>query len=234
MSDSSPKIAFENDDFIVCDKPPFVLSTPDRFKSDRPCLGLQLQELKKIQIYPVHRLDYEVSGLILYAKNSKAHKASQDWFQSKEVQKKYRAISLKQSFSHWPAQVENSREQISLTPNSRFLWKMKIARGKKRSYESPHGDNSETQAIFVKEDHLGLLHWELYPITGRSHQLRLELSRHGFPILGDHLYGGSQEIQSGVWPYGGIALRSVSIQLPEEAYVKYKLPRIISVEYLHV
>lgn len=220
-------IVFENNDFIACDKPAGVLSTPDRFKSDRPCLGLELQKQKNIQIFPVHRLDLEVSGLILYAKNARAHKTSQNWFVKKQLQKKYKALTLGQDFSHWPNDIPAAREKLELTSKTEFLWKMKILRGKRRSFESPHGDPAETRAIFVSQKDQ-ILEWELYPITGRSHQLRLELSRHGFPILGDHLYGSKTKLTPQQWPYGPLALRAIEISFNEAICHDCSLPERIA------
>ena len=52
---------FKNNNFVVCNKEALVLSVPAREKSDlRDCLGLRLELELKTQIFPVHRLDYEV------------------------------------------------------------------------------------------------------------------------------------------------------------------------------
>jgi len=225
-------IVFENFDFIVCDKPSGVLSTPDRFKSDRPCLGLELQTFKKIQIFPVHRLDFEVSGLIIYAKNAKAHKSSQDWFLNKTIQKKYKALTGLQSFSHWPKNLSLKQEAISFNSSQSFVWKTKIIRGKRRSFESPHGDLAETVATMISCQN-DIIEWHLSPLTGRAHQLRLELSRHGFPILGDSLYGSQISLEayshSQLWPYGGIALRSYEVKFSDQACADYNLPDCIKI-----
>ena len=224
-------VIFENNDFIACDKPAGVLSVPDRHKSDRPCLGLELQKQKGIQIFPVHRLDLEVSGLILFAKNSRGHKASQDWFSKKLLQKKYKALTLNQDFSHWPENVKAAREIIELKPGSEFLWKMNILRGKRRSFESVHGDASETKAIYSGQR--GAYHeWDMYPITGRSHQLRLELSRHGFPILGDQLYGSKVNLDGLIWPFGGVALRAVEVTFNKQICEDFNFPFVLSATYL--
>lgn len=222
-------LIFENENFIVCDKPAQWLSVPDRFQSDRPCLGLELQKQLNLQIYPVHRLDYEVSGLIIYAKNQQAHKISQSWFSDKKIQKKYLGItSVKQDFSHWPKDIPIASEIIEPHVHSEtqqeFLWTMKILRGKKRSYESPHGDLSETKACIQKQDASQWLYWDLYPITGKPHQLRLELSRHGFPLVGDQLYGSKIEIEKVGWLHSGIALRAVQIQFSDRTVNRMGLP----------
>ena len=81
-------IIFENENFVVCNKPCQVLSVPSRDRLEkRPCLGILLKEKYRTEILPVHRLDYEVSGLIIYALNNKAHKISQGWFEQKKNHK---------------------------------------------------------------------------------------------------------------------------------------------------
>ncbi|MEN0057965.1 MAG: RNA pseudouridine synthase [Bdellovibrio sp.] len=201
------QIVFENDQFVICDKPHGVLSTPARFEDeDRRCLGVELQTMLKMQIYPVHRLDYEVSGLVMYAKSAEAHRLANAWFEKKEIQKTYRAWTTKQDFSHIPDTVFNPRTMINLQKSNKFEWKSKILRGKKRAYESAQGKVSLTLAEFLEANSEGFLQWNLQPVTGRSHQLRFDLSRQGFPILGDKLYGSSVD-------YGleKIALRSFKL-----------------------
>ncbi len=206
------EIIFENENFIICDKPAQTLSTPDRHHSDRPCLGLELQKKFNIQIYPAHRLDFEVSGLIIYAKNKKAHQVSQDWFLKKRISKKYIALTRAQDFSHWPENIQTERELISSSDEQTFLWKTQIQRGKRRSYESAYGDWAHTKAT-MQPGLNGLIQWQLYPLTGKPHQLRLELSRRGFPIIGDELYGSLIKITPDIWSYGTVALRAVEIDL---------------------
>ncbi|MFZ4714250.1 MAG: pseudouridine synthase [Bacteriovoracaceae bacterium] len=187
------KVVFENEFIMVVDKPSGVLSVPSRLgeKEERPILGLLLQDQLKIQIYPIHRLDAEVSGIVMYAKTAEAHRVANLWFEHKLIHKTYCALT--EGKSDLQIGVENS-------------WKCKLLRGKKRAYESPHGKDSLTLATLRKKTDTGLL-WDLSPVTGRSHQLRYELYRHGYPILGDTLYNSTQ-----TWT-DGIALRSYAIDL---------------------
>lgn len=217
------RTVFQNENFVVCDKQAKVLSVPAREKSDpRPCLGLELQSELGRPVYPVHRLDYEVSGLILYALNARSHKISQDWFQQKTIRKKYRAETLRQDFSHWPEQIKTDRTVLDIKPGNCWNWKTKILRGKKRSFESPNGEWAETEAHItnVQDNHI---EWALYPITGKPHQLRLELSRRGFPILGDELYGSTYN-----YSQDGIALAAVEIEL-SQIKDRLGLPQKISI-----
>lgn len=225
-----PQILFQNENFILLDKAALVLTTPSREGAvdPRPCLGTTLQEQLGQQIFPVHRLDYEVSGIVLFAKNPKAHVAANAWFEHKQVFKTYLALSEGPGFEHIPAQVKNPRVLLNPAIGEGFLWKSRLLRGKKRSYEHASGKPSETKAVYRGLWPETKWHqWELHPLTGRPHQLRYELSAHGFPILGDVLYGAKE---SHLNP--GIALRAVKIdfsKVPEAA--SFGLPAAFEVSF---
>ncbi len=202
------KIIFQNEHFVAVDKASGWLTTPSRMgKEDpRPVVGLQLQQTLQKQVFPVHRLDFEVSGLVLFALSAEAHSKANTLFENRQVRKTYQALT------------ENKNPQ---TPSigETLEWKARILRGKKRAFESPHGKPSLTQAKFLKEEK-GRLSWELHPVTGRSHQLRFDLSRHGYPICGDVLYGA----QALNLP-DRIELRAFRIQLLDAQFCqKWMLP----------
>lgn len=204
------QIAYQNQDFIAVDKPSNWLSVPSRLGADdvRNTLGtfLQNQVLKK-QIYPVHRLDYEVSGLILFALTKEAHKDCQIWFEDKSISKVYEALT------------ENPQNS-QLHPQQEFLWQSLLLRGKKRAYEHHAGKTAITKASVLS---VKPLKWELQPITGRSHQLRFELSKQGYPICGDSLYGAKTPYEN------GISLRAIRIVFPLDIQKKWSLPEKIQV-----
>lgn len=211
------KIIFQNDSFVALEKEAGWLTTPARFgeKDPRPVLGLQLQKELKRQVFPVHRLDFEVSGLVLFALDAKAHSQANTLFESKRVQKTYRALT-------------ENRNPIPPVFNETFEWKARILRGKKRAFESSHGKPSHTQARCLGVGEMegfgtGLL-WDLWPLTGRSHQLRFDLYRHGYPIVGDLLYGADPQknFQS------RIALQSISLQFLDLEFCKrWNLPEVL-------
>lgn len=202
---------FENESFIVLDKPAGVLTTPSRYEDQDPrrCLGLELQEQLGIQVYPVHRLDFEVSGLVLFAKDAESHKVANAWFEKRTVSKTYRALTHRQGFDHIPAHIKNPRQKMDLQENEELIWKCRLLKGKKRAYEHPEGKECETRAIYKGLEKDFLL-WDLMPVTGRSHQLRFDLSRNGFPIVGDDLYGSSLDVKK-----DEIALRSYKLDFSE-------------------
>ena len=98
-------------------------------------------------------------------------------------------------------------------------WKCRLLRGKKRSYESPQGKDSVTLATYLGMREV-FQKWDLNPVTGRSHQLRYEMSRHGYPIVGDALYGSKEESTG-----DAIALRAYRIDFSRAPKAKdYDLP----------
>ena len=204
---------FVNSHFIIVNKAPNVLSVPARTgeKDQRICLGRLLEVDLGLKIYPVHRLDYEVQGLIMYALTPEAQRAGNAWFSNKEIHKSYSALS---------------RSSGSYTIGESYEWTCSLLRGKKRAYESPHGKESLTKSRLISVDKMGISHWELEPITGRSHQLRYELFRHHEVIIGDALYG-SGEIFSGV----GIALQAFKIDfLDIKNRQQFSLPENICIK----
>ena len=219
MTNSIYKVIFENEFFIVVDKAPNVLSVPSRLgkEDQRICLGHLLEEDLKIQIYPVHRLDFEVQVLIIYAKTALAGKAGNAWFEKKSIQKIYSAISKP---------LSDGPHEFSI--NQKLTWECILERGKKRAFEAAHGKKSQTNACLKLIDELGFFHWELEPVTGRSHQLRYELFRHHHPIVGDQLYGSDVP-----WKDDGIALRSYKIDFKNVSdREKFSLPETIIVNSL--
>lgn len=189
-------LPFRNEDFLIAFKPAGMLTVPDRDGANtaRPVLGLRLQNELGVRLFPVHRLDLPVSGLVLFALNAQAHKIANTWFEEHRVHKTYRAWTHPQSFTHIPAHVGNPRQAIILTRGMSLEWHGKIDRNKRRAFESPHGKPSLTLAQYLGHHPVhGHLMWDLQPVTGRPHQLRLDLSRHGFPIIGDALYGSTAD-----------------------------------------
>ncbi|QDK37289.1 RluA family pseudouridine synthase [Bdellovibrio sp. NC01] len=221
-------VVFQNEHFVICDKPSGVLSTPSRFEDEdtRACLGKTLQHELGIQIFPVHRLDFEVSGLVMYAKSMESHRAANAWFENRTVTKTYCALTSGQDFSHIPDNVQNTKHAIELKVGHKYTWTAKVLRGKRRAYESPQGKPSLTEAIYLGVNSNGFHLWDLHPVTGRSHQLRFDLSRHGFPIIGDILYGSKERWLAD----DAIALRSYEIDFSRaKQREKFSLPQKISI-----
>jgi tRNA pseudouridine32 synthase/23S rRNA pseudouridine746 synthase len=196
------KILFENSDALIVDKPAQWLAVPGRDPKDtRPVLGRELEKQLNLQIFPIHRLDAEVSGLILYGKTAAFHREANALFENKKITKTYQAFTPPGKFD----------------VQAQLQWESTILRGKKRAYEAAYGKKAITLAR-LKEEHPRYWEWRLNPVTGRAHQLRFELAKHGCPIFGDVLYGSTEP-----WPEG-IALRAVTLEFPAEFAEKWKVP----------
>ncbi len=216
----APVIIFESTNFLVVDKPAGWLSVPSREggSDPRPCAGIELQKTHG-RLFPVHRLDLEVSGLILFARTPEAQREASGWFERHAVQKTYEAWTEGTPPRDWkPGHVET--------------WTMHLQRGKKRAFESPHGKAAMTVARWrglarapaASAGAEKALAWSLEPKTGRPHQLRVTMAKHGFPILGDVLYGATRKFSQ-----EGIALRAVKFTFPQNAF---DLPAMIEVSAL--
>ena len=120
----------------------------------------------------------------------------------------------------------------TLPAETDFIWESFLVRGKKRAFEAPYGQKAVTHARIEAKprkwhgfDQISKaknrLDWTLNPKTGRSHQLRYELSKRGFPIYGDKLYESPIELDA-------IALHSAELDFTDCAnYKKYLLPQSI-------
>ena len=187
-------IVYSSRDVVVVDKPAGWLSVPSRTGTadPRPVVGLALQDQLSCRLWPVHRLDEEVAGLLLFARSADAHRLLCAAFEDHRVEKTYRA-----------------RCQGAVPPDARrgawVRWTSTLLRGKKRAYVHPAGKLAITDVWLQAQDASGL-HFLLRPRTGRGHQLRVELARRGCAIVGDTLYGAAADSSQ-----PGIALQAIAL-----------------------
>lgn len=196
------KILLERPDILVIDKPAGLPTIPDRFGS--PSVHGDLQEARGEKLWVCHRLDREVTGVLVFARHAAAHRALSLAFEHHQLHKTYEA------WTSGGAQAE---------PGSEFAWEDLLMRGKKRAYVHPAGKPALTLARWqgpapvpqALQASLGALgRWTLQPKTGRNHQLRVQLALRGWPIAGDALYGSAL-----AWPLAGIALRAICLEIPQ-------------------
>jgi len=219
------KILFQSDDVVVVHKPAGWLSVPSiQGHSDpRQVVGIELRQTFG-SVYPVHRLDFEVEGVLLFALHPKAQSVLHKIWEDRDVKKTYHAITQTQMSSHWPPYVSGLlQDKVNVEDSG--VWKSLIVQGKRRSFIGPHGQKSETEFKLLKHnEQAGTLLWELSPLTGRRHQLRLELSRRGFPVLGDKLYGSGMECEKDTIRLAATRLnfdKKFNLNLPDEIKIEW-------------
>lgn len=166
-------VLYEDSTLIIVNKPAGLLSVPGRGDDKQDCMLYRLQtEFADAQ--PVHRLDMHTSGILLFARGADAQRAMSRLFEQRLIHKAYLARV-------WgtPGEVRGSINLPLITdwPN-RPRQKIDFSRGKCAL--------THYQLITGNRDHSLL---QLFPVTGRSHQLRVHMSALGHPILGDPLYG---------------------------------------------
>jgi len=189
------KIIDETDDYIVVDKPAFLLAHPTK-PDQRATLWKQLRELLAFeienggQVSIVNRLDRETSGVVLVAKTSAAARRFGLWMQSRQLHKEYLAIVW--GWPDWETTVVDAPmlRKGEQQPTSIWLKQMIHSAGAEaitefrveRRFKRPttNGD----RFVIVRA----------VPKTGRTHQIRVHLASLGHPIVGDKIYGPNEKL----------------------------------------
>ncbi len=168
---------FEDENLIVISKPSEFLSVPGIHIQDSVYTRIK-QQVKNISgPIIVHRLDMATSGLLVLAKNKKAHKRLQGQFINKTVQKRYTAL-LDGIVTDNKGTI-NLPLRVDLSDRPRQLVCYKYGKPAETKWEVIERKNGKTKIHF-------------YPISGRTHQLRVHASHTlglNIPIIGDDLYG---------------------------------------------
>lgn len=165
---------------IVADKPSGLLSVPGRGPDKADCLAARVQALYP-EALSVHRLDMDTSGLIVLGRGPAMHRALSMAFEQRQVHKAYEAVVdglLADDegevdlplIADWP---NRPRQMVSHT-----LGKPSLTRWR----------------VVARDAVAGRTRLSLFPVTGRSHQLRVHLAAIGHAILGDDLYASSQAL----------------------------------------
>lgn len=179
------RILFEDEHLIAVKKFSGELVVADRWGVEKNILLHQLGDYLRAKghqpdssgrdLYPVHRLDRETSGVVLFAKNEDVHRKLSILFESREVKKTYWTFT---------AGVPEWDHCVSHIPLNRAEGK----KGRGRALvDLRKGKPSETEFL-VKESYGDIAWIEARPHTGRLHQIRLHLKNLDVPILWDQAY----------------------------------------------
>lgn len=171
------EILYQDNDLVVINKPEEFLSVPGIEIKDSVYLRIKHQFPLATGPIIVHRLDMSTSGILVLALNKESHKLLQQQFIKRKVQKRYIAlldgnVERDNGFIDLPLRVDLDDRPRQMV-----------------CYE--HGKTAQTKyEVIARKDNKTLVYF--YPITGRTHQLRMHASHRlglNAPIIGDDLYG---------------------------------------------
>lgn len=170
------RVLYRDDHILVADKPHFLPVIPSgRFLQETLLVRLK-NKFGLNDLVPIHRIDRETAGVVVFSHNPETRGAYASLFQRYEVQKVYEAVAPVDSDLHFPL-VRASR----------------IARGKPffRMQEIEGEPNAVTRIDLIEMTG-NLARYELKPHTGRKHQLRVHMAALGIPIVNDRIYPVAQ------------------------------------------
>lgn len=172
-------ILYQDQDIVVVNKPCGMVVHPAAGNEDGTLVNALLYHIHDLsgiggEMRPgiVHRLDKDTSGLILIAKNDKAHTAMSEQFKSRSMEKHYRAVA----YGHFSEDCGLIDAPIARHPVDR-----------KKMAVVANGKPSQTQWQVI-ERLRGATYLDVHLLTGRTHQIRVHMQSIGHPLLGDPIY----------------------------------------------
>ncbi len=168
-------IIFEDENLVAVNKPAGVLTIPDRMGNIS--LKNYLQQAYP-EIFTVHRLDKETSGVVVFAKNEQSHKQLSQLFEGREVDKFYLGLVLGK-FGDAKGTIDEGIMEHPVTKGTMVVNK----KGK------PSVTDYEVLETFR------FCSWVQFQIhTGRTHQIRVHMKHAGHPVVCDEVYGDGKPI----------------------------------------
>jgi tRNA pseudouridine32 synthase / 23S rRNA pseudouridine746 synthase len=188
------KVVYADEWMVVVDKPSCLLTVPGRLAEKQDSVLLRLRR-QFSGVLPVHRLDYETSGLVAFALTLDSQRELQRQFQVRLTKKRY--LALVEKPVPFQSDFQEIDSPISSEPDSQMRYLL-----------DEKGRSAVTLYRSCPNEPCRI---ELVPVTGRSHQLRVHLaSVLKNPIQGDPKYGGPS---STVWPVSRLCLHAASLEL---------------------
>lgn len=166
-------VLYQDETLVVIDKPHFLASIPGgRYLHETALVRLRCL-LGNEQISPIHRLDRDTAGLLLFCADKRYRGAYQSLFQSRDVHKTYECVAPYRADLDFPLRRES---YIEKSPSYFTM--------QERFDEVP---NSRTDIAILKHNEV-FAYYRLEPYTGKKHQLRVHMNGLGLPIVGDEFY----------------------------------------------
>ncbi|HTM93545.1 MAG TPA: RluA family pseudouridine synthase [Flavisolibacter sp.] len=166
----------EDENLVAINKPSGLLTIPDR--EGKEISLKQILKNKYGDIFTVHRLDRDTSGIVVFAKNEEAHKQLSQLFEARETVKIYNGFILGSPFQ----KSGTINEPIAEHP---------VRKGLMTVYKKGKESITEYEVL----ENFKLYSWMRFRIlTGRTHQIRVHMKHLGHPIVCDELYGDAKPV----------------------------------------
>jgi len=167
------RILFEDEEILVADKPHFLPVTPTGVHVNECLMHRLIVRTGNRELIPVHRLDKETAGLVLFSKRPESRRNYFGLFENRKIEKQYEAI----------ATLSTDREGKVWSVESRIE-----ASGEWILCHNVPGEINARSRIEMLEVYGDCARFSLLPITGKTHQLRLHMGLIGSQILNDKFY----------------------------------------------
>lgn len=199
-------ILADNPRWLAVAKPAGVAAIPARAEDPAQSLRHRLQAQLGIDLWVVHRIDRETSGVMLFARDAQAHRALNLGFQRQQIAKTYHA---------WTVGVpEPSSGNIALALHAARKGKMRPAQPGEPGALAARTDYALERQWTLGEARIARIRCQ--PKSGRQHQIRVHLRAIGCPILRDALYGlTSFKPPYDALPLTRLALHASAIEVPK-------------------
>lgn len=168
------RIVFQDEHLLIADKPHFLPVTPSGLYARQTLMARLRHATGLVDLNPVHRLDRETAGLVVFNLQREARDAYHRLFRDRAVTKVYDAIAPLGA-GPWPRVVRHRLVE----PEGDDFMQMQVVAGE---------PNAETWVNLVECLPGGLARYELRPHTGLRHQLRAQMNALGLPLVGDRIY----------------------------------------------
>ncbi len=176
------EVLYEDNHLLVVNKPNGVLVQGDRTGRDtlleqgKRYIKEQYNKPGQVYLGLVHRIDRIVSGVVVFARTSKAASRLSEEIRSRQVQKTYQALVAGQppARGHWEDHIERKGHGSHI---------VSAPQGQHARLDFERLEARRTSSVLEIDLH-----------TGRHHQIRLQCAHHGYPILGDKRYGSDVDV----------------------------------------
>jgi len=166
-------VVYQDEHLVVADKPHFLPVTPGgRFVQETLLVRLKTK-LGLPHLTPVHRIDLETAGLVVFCIEPSERDRYHALFRRQQVQKQYEAIAPYRPGLSFPRTVSSRLEE-----NPQVFMQM-------QEVDGPPNAHTHIELLEVNGS---MARYRLHPLTGRKHQLRVQMALLGLPIVGDRIY----------------------------------------------